>query len=74
MKKEFLKSEKWNILLFLVVMIVGYVSSLIFIDGPVTYSAPAGVLIGFLILESWKYRNFKKEWEIKRQSSTLRKF
>lgn len=74
MRKEFLNQEKWNILLFLFVMIVGYVSSVILIGGPVTYSAPAGILIGFLILEFWKYRNFKKEWEIKRQSSTWRKF
>lgn len=52
MKKDFLKQEKWTITLFLLAMTIGYVSSVILIGGPVTYSAPIGSLIGFLLFES----------------------
>ena len=72
MKKEFLKQEKWNILLFLFAMIVGYVSSAVFIGGPVTYSAPGGALIGFLVFELWNYTRFKKEWQSNKYSNTFK--
>jgi hypothetical protein len=67
MRKEFLKQEKWNIGLFLSAMIIGYISSVILIGGPVTYSAPIGALTGFLVFQSWNYRQFKKEWKSKKR-------
>lgn len=61
MRKAFLKQEKWLIILFSLSSILGYVSSVIFLGGPVTYSGPIGALTGFLIYELWNYKNFKKE-------------
>lgn len=69
---DFLKQEKRTITLFLLVMIIGYVSSLILIGGPLTYSAPIGSLIGFLLFELWNYSRFKKEWQSNKYSNTFR--
>ncbi|MDN3451076.1 hypothetical protein QMA09_12830 [Planococcus sp. APC 3906] len=74
MKKDFLKQEKWMISLFLLAMTIGYVSSVILIGGPVTYSAPIGSLTWFLLFESWNYRRFKKEWKSKKYSDTFREY
>lgn len=67
MRKSFLRQEKWEILLFVVAMAAGYISSVILIGGPVTYSGPAGCVTGFLLYQAWKYRRFKKEWKLKEQ-------
>lgn len=71
LKAAFINQEKSNIILFLLTMLVGYVLSVILIGGPVTYSAPGGALIGFIVLEAWKYRQFKKEWKIVRSSTGI---
>lgn len=58
--KAFFIKEKWEILFFALLFIAGFISSFIFIGGPVTYSAPFGVLCGFLLLLFIEYRRFKK--------------
>lgn len=64
MLKAFLKQEKWMIFMFTLASIAGYVSSVILIGGPVTYSSPIGAWTGFLIFQIWNYRSFKKDWII----------
>ncbi|UJF28431.1 hypothetical protein [Planococcus sp. 107-1] len=71
MKAAFINQERTNIILFLLTMLVGYASSVILIGGPVTYSAPGGALIGFFVLEVWKYRQFKKEWQIEKMTTGI---
>lgn len=61
MMKEYLIHEKWDIIIFILVYAIGFISSCIFIGGPVTYSAPIGVLIGYLLNHRWKYKRFKSE-------------
>ncbi|GEM_PF-4461644 len=58
--KEYLLHEKWDIIIFIFVYVTGYVSSVIFIGGPATYSGPIGVLIGFLLVQRWKYKKYYK--------------
>lgn len=67
MTKEFLKQEKWTIVLFLLAMLTGYITSVFFIGGPATLSGPMGLLVGFLLLELWNYHQFKKEWKFKKR-------
>lgn len=67
MRKSFLKQEKWEIVLFVIVMSAGYISSVILIGGPVTYSGPAGCVTAFFLYQAWKYKRFKKEWKLKEQ-------
>lgn len=58
--------------LFSLSSIWGYVSSVIFIGEPVTYSGPIGALTGFLIYELWNYKSFKKEWKFEKKMQSYR--
>lgn len=59
---RFLKTQIIEIMIFLTVFSLGAILSYIYSGGPKTLSAPTGVVIGFIIIQFFAYRNFKKEW------------
>ena len=59
--KAFLKKKKIDILIFASVMILGCVSSYIFINGPVTWTGPIGSITAYIVLFFWEYRKFKRD-------------
>lgn len=71
MLRAFINQEKRSSFLFIVVMAIGYISSVIIIGGPVTYSAPIGAAIGFILLKLGSYGRFKKEWKNRRQGYAM---
>ena len=59
--KAFLKKSKKDLIIFAFVMILGWISSYILINGPVSWGDPVGVIIAYLIRFFWEYREFKRD-------------
>lgn len=59
--KAFLKKKKIDLIIFAFVMILGWISSYILINGPASWGGPVGVIIAYLIRFFWEYRKFKRD-------------
>lgn len=62
--KGFLHEEKRSLIFFIVIFISGLISTFLFIGGPVTYSGPLGILMGYSFIQIWKYKKYKKAFPI----------
>lgn len=58
--KAFLKKNKTDILIYSSAMILGCVSSYIFVNGPVMWTGPIGCITGYTVLFFREYRKFKR--------------
>jgi len=57
---KYLKNQKWEIMIFIIIFVLLFISSYLLIGGPKSIGGPIGVFLGFCFVQFLKYRDFKK--------------